>query len=67
MFYQNQSLENKANYEDYLKTVGSLSNLFSESNVPYLYYRLAEKVFCKAFMQTICLEVMWLLMPRKGI
>jgi len=49
MFYLNQSVENKANYEDYLKTVGSLSNLFSESNVPYLYYRLAEKVFCKAF------------------
>ncbi len=49
MFYKNQPVENKANYEDYLKTAGSLSNLFSDSAVPYLYYRLAEKVFCKAF------------------
>ena len=49
MFYQNQSELQRGNYEDYLKTVGSLSNLFSDSTVPYLYYRLAEKVFCKAF------------------
>jgi hypothetical protein len=49
MFYKNQPDLQKNNYEDYLKTVGSLSNLFSESAIPYLYYRLAEKVFCKAF------------------
>ncbi len=49
MFYNDQSTIQKEQYEDYLKTVGSLSNLFSESAVPYLYYRLAEKLFCKAF------------------
>jgi len=49
MFYKYQSDIQRSNYEEYLKTVGSLSNLFSESTVPYLYYRLAEKVFCRAF------------------
>ncbi|MBU2443946.1 MAG: restriction endonuclease [Bacteroidetes bacterium] len=36
-------------YFSYLKAVCSLSKLFSESKVPYLYYRVAENVFCKAF------------------
>jgi hypothetical protein len=27
----------------------SLSNLFSESKIPYLYYRNAERIFCRAF------------------
>ncbi|MBN2754413.1 MAG: NgoFVII family restriction endonuclease [Candidatus Goldbacteria bacterium] len=36
-------------YEKYLMIVGSLSNLFSESDTPYLYYRIAEKIFCRAF------------------
>jgi hypothetical protein len=36
-------------YKEYLQIVGSLSNLFSDSNTPYLYYRIAEKMFCKAF------------------
>lgn len=49
MFFNHQSQESKDEYEKFLKVVGSLSNLFSESNVPYLYYRVAEKLFCKAF------------------
>lgn len=49
MFFTNQTNSHKDNYEKYLKTVGSLSNLFSDSATPYLYYRLAEKVFCRAF------------------
>lgn len=49
MFYTHQTEESKEEYEKFLKVVGSLSNLFSESNVPYLYYRIAEKLFCKAF------------------
>ncbi len=49
MFFTNQATSHKNNYEEYLKTVGSLSNLFSDSSTPYLYYRLAEKVFCRAF------------------
>ncbi|WP_277641796.1 restriction endonuclease [Wolinella succinogenes] len=51
MFY-NSVLTNdmqKQQYEKFLKIVGSLSNLFSESEVPFLYYRIAEKIFCKAF------------------
>lgn len=49
MFLKNQSKDNIKEYHDLLKIVGSLSNLFSESDVPYLYYRSAENVFCKAF------------------
>lgn len=49
MFYNSQKIELKQEYEDLLKICGSLSNLFSDSDVPYLYYRIAEKVFCQAF------------------
>jgi len=48
-FYDKQASENVKKYKEYLKIVGSLSNLFSNSNTPYLYYRIAEKKFCKAF------------------
>lgn len=49
MFFQSQKPEFKNEYEHFLKIAGCLSNLFSESDVPYLYYRVAEKVFCRAF------------------
>lgn len=49
MFLKNQPKNNIEEYYNLLKTVGSLSNLFSESNIPYLYYRVAENIFCKAF------------------
>lgn len=49
MFYSNQNLVSQKEYKKFLQVVGSLSNLFSESNIPYLYYRIAEKIFCKAF------------------
>ena len=49
MFFNTQEKYQKDEYEKFLKIVGSLSNLFSESQVPYLYYRVAEKIFCKAF------------------
>lgn len=52
MFYDSQSNQNKNKYKEYLRSVGSLSNLFSESNTPYLYYRAAEKIFCLAFGAT---------------
>jgi len=38
-----------AKYRIYLQLIGSLSPLFSDSNIPYLYYRGAENIFCKAF------------------
>jgi hypothetical protein len=49
MFYNLQSTKYKREYEELLKVVGSLSNLFAESPVPYLYYRAAENIFCRAF------------------
>ena len=49
MFFQTQKPEFKKEYEHFLKIAGCLSNLFSESDIPYLYYRVAEKVFCRAF------------------
>ena len=36
-------------YFHYIKSVSSLSKLFSESEIPFLHYRLAENLFCKAF------------------
>jgi DNA-directed RNA polymerase subunit L len=36
-------------YEHWLKTFGSLSKLFSESEKPYLEYRLVENLFCNIF------------------
>lgn len=49
MFFSSQSTLQKKEYEEFLKIAWSLSNLFSESSTPYLYYRVAEKVFCRAF------------------
>lgn len=49
MFFNQQIIQQRQMYENYLKMLGSLSNLSSDSNVPYLYYRMAEKVFCRAF------------------
>ena len=49
MFYLNQQNINQEQYQQFIGIVGRLSNLFSNSNVPYLYYRIAEKIFCRAF------------------
>lgn len=49
MFYDIQNETSRNEYVKALTIIGNLSNLFSESNVPYLYYRVAEKVFCDAF------------------
>ncbi|MCK4635401.1 MAG: NgoFVII family restriction endonuclease [Candidatus Moranbacteria bacterium] len=49
MFFDLQNNKQKEEYQNFLRITGCLSNLFSDSNVPYLYYRVAEKVFCRAF------------------
>ncbi len=49
MFLKNQPKSNIEEYYNLLKIVGGLSNLFSDTNIPYLYYRAAENIFCKAF------------------
>lgn len=48
-FYQAQDKKEIDTYQGYLQTVGALSNLYSDSAVPYLYYRVAERVFCRSF------------------
>jgi len=50
MFYNYQNNKQKKLYVESLQLIGSLSNLFSESTVPYLYYRVAEKIFCTSFL-----------------
>lgn len=49
MFYENQPYKQRENYKSMLAILGSLSNLFSESDTPMLYYRAHENVFCKFF------------------
>lgn len=49
MFIKDQNKEDIEYYTKLLKAAGSLSNLFSESQEPYLYYRFVENLFCKSF------------------
>lgn len=49
MFYDKQPEKNKNEYKEMLSIMGQLSNLFSESNEPYLAYRAHENIFCKYF------------------
>ena len=49
MFYDKQPEKNKTEYKEMLSIMGQLSNLFSESNEPYLAYRAHENIFCKYF------------------
>lgn len=49
MFIEQQQQDQQSQYERLLKAVGSLSRLFSEAPEPYLAYRAAENLFCKAF------------------
>lgn len=50
MFYDKQDTTKQNEYQSSLEIIGSLSNLFSDSKVPYLYYRIAEKIFCNSFL-----------------
>lgn len=47
MFYDKQPLSNQEEYKNMLKIMGQLSNLFSESDCPYLAYRAHENIFCR--------------------
>jgi len=49
MFLKYQSELQTRYYELLLQVIGALSKLSSDSDIPYLYYRMAEKIFCKAF------------------
>ena len=47
MFYDNQPADERENYKSMLARIGSLSNLFADSEIPMLYYRAHENIFCK--------------------
>lgn len=49
IFYNKQEDLNKDAYIKLLQVTGALSNLFSNSKCPCIYYRAMENVFCKAF------------------
>ena len=49
MFIEKQTQEQKENYTQLLKSIGSLSKLFSEAKEPYLQYRVVENLFCRSF------------------
>lgn len=51
-FFLNQPQNEKDLYVQLLKITGSLSNLFSDSTIPFLYYRAMENIFCKSFNAT---------------
>lgn len=52
MFYENQPELQREDYKSMLALVGSLSNLFADSEKPMLYYRAHENIFCKYFEAT---------------
>ncbi len=49
MFINQQNKIQVQYYEKMLKIIGSLSKLSSDSQEPFLYYRVAENLFCKSF------------------
>jgi hypothetical protein len=49
MFLNEQSQLDVQKYASSLSIVGSLSSLFSDSDVPFLHYRATENLFCLAF------------------
>ncbi|WP_017795733.1 restriction endonuclease PLD domain-containing protein [Oceanobacillus kimchii] len=48
MFLNNQPFRHRESYKQMLSSTGSLSNLFSESDSPYLVSRNVENAFCEA-------------------
>lgn len=44
-----RAIENNGRYHSMLALMASLSNLYSDSNIPFLHYRIAENLFCKYF------------------
>lgn len=49
MFYEKQPSEQREDYKHMLALIGSLSNLFADSDKPMLYYRAHENAFCRYF------------------
>jgi hypothetical protein len=49
MFIQTRTNEELKSYKKLLRVIGSLSNLFADTNVPYISYRVSENLFCRVF------------------
>lgn len=49
MIFNSKKAAEWKEYKELLEKICALSNLFSESEVPYLYYRVHENIFSKAF------------------
>lgn len=50
MFFDIQTPNERSKYELLLRIVAALSKLSTDSStIPYLYYRMAENIFCRAF------------------
>lgn len=49
MFYEKRPKKQREEYKNMLSILGALSNLFSDSKKPALYYRAHENCFCKYF------------------
>lgn len=49
MFFETQDETYKNKYIKLLKIIVSLSRLNSDKDEPYLYYRMAENIFCESF------------------
>lgn len=47
--YTDYNLENRNYYENMLKRFGTLSGLYSTSDIPYIDSRIAENLYCKSF------------------
>lgn len=46
--FLNEIKSNK-DYINFLSLMGSLSNLFADSDIPFIHYRVTENLFCKCF------------------
>lgn len=44
-----KEIKNNSDYLRFLSLMGSLSNLFAESDIPFIHYRVTENLFCKCF------------------
>lgn len=47
--YERAPLQSRQLYQKYLMAMSAISRLFSESDKPYLDYRIVENLFCKCF------------------
>ena len=45
-------IDNNGEYLKLLSAISKLSGLFSESNIPFINYRIAENIFCSSFNAT---------------